>query len=324
MTMTRMTRLLPVAVVAIALVAVGLIAVRELRGDETDPVVAKIPVGQIVGLAAGDGAIWAADLGRGRLAEVRDDRVAGTVRTGEITTNPAYGEGSVWVPAVGAKRLVRVDPATREVQARIAGAFKDVAVGEEGVWAVTWRNPPPVIEFWRGQAVAEIDPATNRIVRRISLDGIALSVATGGGSVWVTSFDREVVWRIDPASGRVTARIDVGAPQARAVFAEGALWVTVNRGSVVRIDPATDEVTDRVELGTEQTADYIAYGEGSVWVAAYDSDDRFTGTLVEIDPATAEIRSRLPVGLGPQGLAVAGGYVWVGHYESASVWQVRP
>src|SRR5262245_59256393 len=113
MTMTRMTRLLPVAVVAIALVAVGLFAVRELRGDDADPVLAKIPVGQIVGLTAGDGAIWAADLIRGRLAEVRAGRVVGTVSTGQITTNPAFGEGSVWVPAVGAKRLVRVDPATR-------------------------------------------------------------------------------------------------------------------------------------------------------------------------------------------------------------------
>jgi DNA-binding beta-propeller fold protein YncE len=71
----------------------------------------------------------------------------------------------------------------------------------------------------------QVDPDTNRIVRRIPVGRGAGGVAVGSGSIWVTGAIDHSITRVDPSKGRVIATIPVAAsPQAVAVGDEG-VWV---------------------------------------------------------------------------------------------------
>jgi DNA-binding beta-propeller fold protein YncE len=71
----------------------------------------------------------------------------------------------------------------------------------------------------------QIDPATNRIVRRIPVGHGAGGIAVGAGSVWVAGAIDHTISRVDPSKGRVVRTIPVTAsPQAVAV-GEGGIWV---------------------------------------------------------------------------------------------------
>ena len=71
-----------------------------------------------------------------------------------------------------------------------------------------------------GNTVVEIDPARNRIVRKIRVGRNPIAVAVGAGSVWVVNHDDGSLSRIDPRTGRVITTIPVGpnprSPSARA------------------------------------------------------------------------------------------------------------
>jgi hypothetical protein len=65
-------------------------------------------------------------------------------------------------------------------------------------------------------SVARIDPVTNRLVATIGVGrGEFGDIATGEGSVWVTTFDEDKLTRIDPATNRIVAEVRVGTnPEA--------------------------------------------------------------------------------------------------------------
>jgi DNA-binding SARP family transcriptional activator/ABC-type branched-subunit amino acid transport system substrate-binding protein/streptogramin lyase len=169
----------------------------------------------------------------------------------------AAGAGAVWVinPDLSVSRLNRV---TGRVEARIdvkaAGA---IAAGEEGVWVLSNE----------GAEVIEIDPAKDRLGRRISLEaGYLWALAVGAGSVWATDAFTGVLWRITPGEP-VPRPIDVGPGLAAAVaYGAGAVWVTIlDRDELVRVDPETNKVTDRVPLAG--TPPSVAADDTGAWVS---------------------------------------------------------
>src|SRR4051812_50065244 len=72
-------------------------------------------------------------------------------------------------------------------------------------------------------------------------------LAASGGSVWVGGLGSGDVIRVDPATGKVVKRITVGARVFNLAAAPGAIWAIDNAlSTAVRLDTKTGKVTERV------------------------------------------------------------------------------
>jgi branched-chain amino acid transport system substrate-binding protein len=160
----------------------------------------------------------------------------------------------------------RIDPRTNRLVARVAGMrAANIAAGSEGVWIV------------EEGGIAEIDPRTNAVARRIDVPAESLAaLAVGAGAVWIADPEGGSVWRVDPAARPddvVLRQIPLDRWVGEVAFGEGAVWATNEiADKVYRIDPRTNEP----EVFTGLTAPRgVAVGEGSTWITAADppSDD---------------------------------------------------
>jgi DNA-binding SARP family transcriptional activator/ABC-type branched-subunit amino acid transport system substrate-binding protein len=160
----------------------------------------------------------------------------------------------------------RIDPRTNERVARVKRieAF-NIAAGDGGVWIV------------EGEGVAEIDPRTNALSRRIEVDAESLTaLAVGGGDVWVADPVGGSIWRIDPhrlshprspaPADAVLRQIPLEVGVGAIAFGEGALWAANElTGKVYRIDPRTNEGRVFARIASPRG---LAVGEGAVWVTS--------------------------------------------------------
>jgi serine/threonine-protein kinase len=187
-----------------------------------------------------------------------------------------------------------------------------------------------------------------------------LRLATGEGSVWVTSGPAGTLSRIDPDTREVTGEpLRLGSGIAGVAVGEGSVWVSDPRhGDVVRIDSATGRVLGRVHVGGRPGA--IAFGGHRVWVADEGGagvtainaaggrilkrgipphaaplrlavgagglwvSSATTGAIRRIDLGSAVPGPPIPVGRGPAGITVGHGYVWVANSRAESVARVDP
>jgi branched-chain amino acid transport system substrate-binding protein len=91
-----------------------------------------------------------------------------------------------------------------------------VAAAEGAVWVTSLLD----------DAVARIDPSTNRISATIHVGRGAAGIAAGGGSVWVTNSIDGTVSRVDPGTNRVTTTILVGPAPGNVVAGPAGVWLT--------------------------------------------------------------------------------------------------
>jgi len=237
--------------------------------------------------------------------------VVATIGTGGFPYGMAFGAGSLWV--AGGDHVSRIDPVGNRVEATIpfgmgaghaAVGPSGLAFGAGAVW-VPMAVPGAV---WR------IDPASNRVVARISLGGPlreAISVSATRGAVWVASRgegERGVLLRVDPARQRVVAEIPLDGVPTAVAAGPTAAWVVTAGGRVLVVDAKRNRVAGSVNtgggplLGFSQT---IALGGGGVWLA-----EPFAEQVVRIDPANRRVVARIPAGAATN-LAVGQGAVWV-------------
>jgi virginiamycin B lyase len=238
--------------------------------------------------------------------------VVATIGTGGFPYGMAFGAGSLWV--AGGDHVRRIDAVSNQVEATIPvgmGGSGPAAVGPAGVAfgaGSVWAPVAVPGAVWR------IDPASNRVVARVSLGGPlreTISVSATRGAVWVASRgegERGVLFRVDPARKRVVAEIPLdGVPTAVAAN-RAAAWVATAGGRVLVVDPKHNRVAGSVNtgggplLGFSQT---IALGSGGVWLA-----EPFAELVVRIDPANRRVVARIPAGAATN-LAVGQGAVWV-------------
>ena len=229
-------------------------------------------------LTVGAQSVWVALGALGELVRIdtgRNEALSPTSALGEgwTCTSPwaslAVGSGALWyVCETGG--LGRVDVRTREAtrfgyevglltsSSSVLPEFSDVAFGLASLWIVNRAR----------NTVIEVDPATSRWQRDITVGSGPSAVAVGEGSVWVANFEDDTVTRI-----AVTGRGQTVAPKAIPVgdgpvdvaVGEGAVWVANGLDRTVsRIDPETGEVVSTIAIGSEPQR--IAAGEGSVWV----------------------------------------------------------
>lgn len=157
----------------------------------------------------------------------------------------------------------------------------------------------------------------------------AFGVATGLGSVWVTSGTDQAVVRLD-AGGRVTGRVRISKPGSATgevylvAVGEGAVWATNSaENAVYRIDPSSLAVRARIPVGPDPWG--IAVGEGRVWVAIHHGQR--SGALERINPKTNRVDGRVPLGpprQGPGHVVVDTGGVWVAVDGDNQVVRVDP
>lgn len=205
---------------------------------ETAKVTATIPIdapgGSITGLAKGAGSMWIAPEG-GRLYRLDPATNTATDVTGLDTDCPgslAFADGSLWhVPLCGAPVVLRIDPDDGSVQAKVDVPESSHAIwaGLDRIWSVTsWGE------------LAEIDPATNKVVQSKSVGLAAEQLRTGVGAVWVRVDDRTLV-AVDPADLSVLESYllpSAQIPGGGIAISDDAVWaMNFSAGTVWRIEP---------------------------------------------------------------------------------------
>jgi streptogramin lyase len=154
------------------------------------------------GMSYGEGALWLTDTSGGslwRFDPVTEELTQHTTGLAEPGSS-AVGGGSVWL-AVNAgeegrqtgvdSTLVRIDPTTGDVEREFdtGGTLYEgmLYASDEAVWV---RASQPFL--------TRIDPVTNEITQTLNANMAGGSVTVAYGSVWVTSFDFDRVWRLMP------------------------------------------------------------------------------------------------------------------------------
>jgi ABC-type transport system substrate-binding protein/DNA-binding SARP family transcriptional activator len=206
------------------------------------------------------------------------------------------GAGSVWVANALDGTVTRIDE-DRDQATTIPVGTRPVglAFGAGSLWVVTGDE----------RRIAQVDPASNRVVRRIDVGGRPSAIAAGFGSLWVAEPREGAVTRIDLERGMMSQRIAAGAGPVALAAGAGAVWVAAEEsGQLVRLEPRSGVATASINVGNGPAA--VAVGAGAVWVA-----NRTDGTVSRIEPETGTVAGTVKVGSDAAAVAAGAGAVWV-------------
>jgi streptogramin lyase len=219
----------------------------------------------------------------------------------------AIGFGSVWVVNYRPDRISRIDPGTARLIADVPlgpDACLGIAIALDRVWAPTCGDG----------VINEIDPRTNRVVRRINAPikaGREGAFAYANHSFWIpanaSDASSSALARIDASSGRLLATIPVGKRTDVAIAGFGSVWAASSDENVVlRIDPVSNIVMQRISVGGSPK--FMTAGAGAVWVQNR-SDGSVTRIDVDGNRETARIEAQAPTEWGD--IATGAGAVWL-------------
>ena len=101
-------------------------------------------------------------------------------------------------------------------------------------------------------AAVRIDPRSGNVVASYDIGGTPASIAAGGGSVWIGSYEDGTLWRVRPSAGTVHKVTAVGSPRDLTYHA-GRVYVAGDgpdqlEGNVTGYDATTGAREDGVEL----------------------------------------------------------------------------
>jgi peptide/nickel transport system substrate-binding protein len=177
----------------------------------------------------------------------------------------------------------------------------------------------------RGNAVALVDPSSNRVSDAVSVGARPGDLAVGSGAVWVANRDDQSVSRIDPATDTVTRTLSVAQTPTGLAASSGAVWVVGSDPSgplvtVRRIDPRFDTVTETGRIGNVVPggAGTVAASGATVWVAPS------TGLLTRLNATSGRPVQTVDPNAGPAAVAVGDGAVWVADSDANTVTRVDP
>jgi virginiamycin B lyase len=291
----------------------------------------------------------------GTMSELRKERVSAVVKVGDTPDWQAQAPDAIWI--ANSTKLQRIDPATNRVTngrasiqrpcAGLTSAFGSVwsedcfndalvrvdpragrevaripllAATDEGLITATSHGVFVVgqNDFSTRFFLADVDPASNKIVARIPLPRGSAAAASGFGSVWVTDPDKGIVSRVDPVRRRVTATVKARPGSRFLAAGEGAVWVLNQAdGSVSKIDPRSSRVVATIRANVPGSGGCIATGFGSVWVTMP------LTPLLRIDPKANRVIERW-TGAGGDCLSTGFGSVWLSNRDFGTVWRINP
>jgi branched-chain amino acid transport system substrate-binding protein len=250
-------------------------------------------------IAVGLGSVWVLDGRTGTLMRVDPAHGAVVARRRVIDPNPAYddsrealdplslatGLGSVWLTDGYSGALLRLDPRTLSATTIDLHRFVNgVAVGPDGVWAISGPSAAAIELDSRGRLLARVPIAS----RPGYESPFPLAVDEGGGSVWVLNANTATVTRIDPVRRAVSATIPIGIEHnpLRLAVGSGAVWIANGDGTLARIDPTTNAV-HYVAVGRRLKD--VAVTPGRIWITAGSALDRSVNTTAT--PTTTGVRA---------------------------------
>jgi len=135
--------------------------------------------------------------------------------------------------------------------------------------------------------VIRIDPATGKVLARVTVGARVFNLAPAPGAVWAIDNALSVAVRVDTKTAKVTARVPVGFQPYDIEWGFGSAWVAnAGDGTVWRI--TNGKVVKKLKVGTEPNG-LTAY-RGAVWVS-----DHTLGKVVRIDPRTNRITGTVRV-----------------------------
>ena len=292
-----------------SLVVAAVVASTAAGAAESPTVVARIkvaPTAAPCAAAGGGGFVWVSEYGQPFLLRInpRTDKVVSRVRIGLGSCGLAFGAGSLWVEDTSSSTVSRVSVTThKRVAIKVGLTPYDATFTYGAAWATAYGD---------GE-LDRIDPARNRVVKRIPLPA-ATGVVAAFGSIWATG--SVGVIRVDPTTNAVVARIPLQNAGWTAASTD-AVWITSPQG-LVRIDPASNQIAATVPFGGVPLGDPAIVG-GHVWVPRIRQN-----TVALVDPATNRATASIKVGTGPFVVTEIAGEAWVPSWKGADIWRLRP
>lgn len=238
------------------------LVVPEIGGRATSP----------ISIAEAGGSLWAVENEADQLIRFRlpDGARQGTTGLGNSPIEPHVGFGALWSLNYDDGSLGRIDPGTGSATTTIVipqfegQGPRDVATGEELLWAITPRQ----------DVMVGIDPTTNSVAREVALGaGLHCGVAVLAGRIWVggcASADPLQVF--DEATGAPQGTVEdvpgIGLP----LFEAGAVvWIPTGDAveprstKIVPLDPATLQLVERPPVDLGVMAGSIVVDDGALW-----------------------------------------------------------
>jgi hypothetical protein len=216
------------------------------------------------------------------------------VPAGVVSMTAAYG--SLWVTGISA--VTRMDPASGHVAARIptplTRQLSDVASLDGSIW-VSSGNPGR-----RVGVLYQIDPATNRIARTVSVPGQPAAMTAGDGYLWVDVYRNGPELRpFDPRTATFSRPVVTTTEQlGRPAYGLGSVWITSAEpfGRVWKIDPKTMRASVLLQtpsapgqpLYSAGGPDGITTAAGSVWISFLNATE-----IARANPATGALEQQL-------------------------------
>jgi YVTN family beta-propeller protein len=179
-------------------------------------------------------------------------------------------------------------------------------------------------------SVVRIDPATNRALAAIPLEGSVSAIAAGANAVWAASFRDGGLWRVEPRTGTVTRIPPVGSP--RGVALSGGRAYVVSQGPKLGADNVTvyDAANGNRLDGIELIGYVVRAGRAGVWTAGWLDVDRLStrGSLRIASTVAIPTRRPLDTEHDRQQLVDVGflhGSIWVlGDAADRRLWRIDP
>ena len=203
----------------------GVARVDPKTGEATKWVAVDVPAEGESSIGAGEGGIWAIADGDdcSGCVLVRIDpktvKIADTYDVPEGGTAVRAGLGGIWITYSGEDRVAHLDPETGEIVSEIdvGSGPRFLDVGEGGVWVMNQLDGSVShIDPTSDSVVATIPVDAEEIF------GGDLTI--GAGFVWLRA-SAEMVAQIDPATDRVVARIGSARASGGAHASKGQLWI---------------------------------------------------------------------------------------------------
>jgi streptogramin lyase len=303
---------------AVLVAASVVVAVLLLTGGGSGPKVsAPVAVGRPpLRIAAGSEKIWVLSEPEATLTRIdaATDRILGRpIQLPRGVAAVAVGGGSVWVTDSRSGQLLRIDDESGEVTQRIdvGGHPGPLVYGGGRMW----------VADTKGAGIAAVNTKGGRVVRRhLGPHTAPLRLATGAGSLWISSATTGQVHHIGLGAFAIGKSIPAGRHPAGITVAHGLVWVADARsGSVIRVDPSVQAVSGSpVEVGDRPGG--IDAGPNLLWVTLAGEDAVRRLELPSGEPKGAPI----PVGPDPSAVAVGQTAVWVVNDGDGSVTRVEP
>jgi len=152
-----------------------------------------VPAGSVA-CTFGAGAVWITSPAASVVARVdpASNAVTHKIKVGQNPRFVTFGGGSVWTLNQGDGTVSRIDTSAYKllgnIEAGLQGEGGEITFGEGALWVTLIKFP-----------ITKIDPLTNKVSRQWAGPG-GDSIRVGLGSLWLTDYQGQKVWRIDPKS----------------------------------------------------------------------------------------------------------------------------